>query len=232
MTGPNWFTSISRAADGIVLAANGQDGLRWWRADEAVTEWVESAPIELDGVDPDSRVSLDQSWTAFRPGVGHVVALRLEPTLFVGWSVEVDGFRFEASPDPWGFGRLVRIGTDGAPDEILLELSPFVDDEFVLYTSRGITLLDPETGEELVSIDNQTLEAAFEEAFGNEAGNGDPGGLLVVLIDPEGTGETWYELDRFPAGETWLAQIVLTDGLVLLSLEGADGPVLHTYRPS
>lgn len=228
-----WVNGVARIGDGIVLTADGPGGPRWWRADATGTEWIESPPIRIEGADTDVQIYFDTSLQRWHPGVGHVAVVRLEPTVHLDWSIESDGYRFETSFGPWPTARLVRTGVDGADDEVVFDV-PGDDPAFydlLVWDDIGVTLNDPETGAPLVTYSHRQIEAVLDDLTGGQDPYESLGPVeIVVIVDPDGTGESWFELDRFSGDDVWASQLALADGLVLISLDGYDGTSIRSYR--
>lgn len=231
LTAPSWVSSMVRVRDGMAFSVDGPEGLRWLHTDATASEWHVSAPLHLVGTD-EAHVTLDPRWQAWHPAVGHVVLVRIDPIVAIEWSVEADGYRYETSLGPWPGARLVRLGVDGADDEIVVEVPPIGGDDLITWTGSGITVNDPVTGERLVTFPHEAIDAAIDAATGGvDPFVGSAEASTVVLVDPDGTGEVWYELDRFPAGEVWPSQVALAERLVLIGIDGPDGASMRSYRP-
>lgn len=87
----------------------------------------------------------------------------------------------------------------GADGEILVEIY----DEEVVRSGSSVEIVDPESGESVVTIDQRAIDLAWEEVYSSLEGRHVPGGPLEQGIAVSRDGDTWVRLettDVFPTG--------------------------------
>jgi hypothetical protein len=239
-----WPSALIGTADGVMLFAHVDGAVETWSADSSAQGWTQG-DVPVFGDDEQGWVQMSAAGPA-----GTAVLFTVEQGAPGGWAegdvlVERDGYRLilriserSASAD------LLRVGVDGGPDELVHAWDDLNvrTEHTVEHSDGGLTFLDPDTGEELVTITGADLEQAYADAFGEpDSGMYDytpPDHVLMWTAD----GTTWEQLDRIEPdaefdpesgmGERWPSGLVVTENLVLLALEGGiTGTEVRTYSP-
>lgn len=242
----SWSTGLFRTATGIVLVVDTGGELEHWRADSSAQGW---APVDV----PVFRAD-EFGWVGMSSAgpSGTAVLYSYEPgprPEFIDNQelvIERDGYRltsrFSRTATP---AELVRVGVDGGVDELVFAWDDlWGDPEHVTQLpDGGLVLLDPATGDELVTFTSVDFDRAYQDLQGED---GDaamdshihPGQVLMWTVD----GITWEELDRIEPGEPrsfndtgdeadlWPNALVATTDRVLMGLAGPTGSVEYrTY---
>ncbi|CAN5369052.1 hypothetical protein BH23ACT3_BH23ACT3_02570 [soil metagenome] len=255
LDGDAWASGLFRTVGGLTLLVHIDGVLETWWADSSAQGWTRAdMPAFGDG---------QYGWIALSAAgpAGTAVLFSLETGPQVGTvldgdaTVERDGYRVTIRYSGGATSAdLVRIGVVGAPDELVYAWDEIGarPEHTVEHSDGGLTFLDPDTGEELVTITSDDFDRAFADAFGDDFGDDvvtegpgtyeytPPGYVLMWTVD----GTNWEQLDRiepgepvesdaeFAMGERWPTGLVVTETQVLLAISGGGaGTEIRTYSP-
>lgn len=176
--------------DGVAVMVMTEAGSITYRVNGATDVWE---PIDLDGIPDNLSGNFGNSgavWMLVEQDVP-------EPTSI---TVEADGFTLTQSDNLSG-STVLLVDADG--NEVINETwnRRSDDDPGVLeYSLSGIDVVDPVSGEVIVSIDSAVMEAAYREAYPSSIEESyDPDVWLLASVD----GDNWIvdHLGQSPDGE-------------------------------
>lgn len=228
-----WISGLTSGPSGAVLIATSGATTTAWRSTPDLVDWTPSpVPTSEDGT-----VAWVSHMTGGSRGVAVVASISPSgPGLPDGDMVlERDGHRLVLSSRSGSISiRVTGPGPDG-PDSLIVEWSMDEtppEDRVDLSDPDRLSVIDPVTGDVVVSFDASDADAAFAEAFpelDQAVEEGSARFELTFSVD----GERWTVLDRFVGdGDPYPIAVVLNGQRLLLVLETyeLDGTPRREYR--